>query len=62
VVPGRIGGARSATSGPGHAPPAPVGRDGTAEDIAEMIRLLCGPAGGYVTGQTIHVSGGLFLP
>jgi 3-oxoacyl-[acyl-carrier protein] reductase len=62
VVPGRIGGERSATSGSGVAPPAPVGRDGVPEDVAEMIRFLCLPSSGYITGQTIHVSGGLFLP
>jgi 3-oxoacyl-[acyl-carrier protein] reductase len=62
VVPGRIGGERSATSGHGVAPPPPVGRDGNVEEIAEMIRLLCLPHGGYITGQTIHISGGLYLP
>jgi 3-oxoacyl-[acyl-carrier protein] reductase len=62
VVPGRIGGERSATSGRGIAPTAPVGRDGTVEEVAEMIRLLCLPNGSYITGQTIHVSGGLYLP
>jgi len=25
------------------------------------VRFLCGPGGRYVTGQTIHVSGGAFL-
>jgi 3-oxoacyl-[acyl-carrier protein] reductase len=62
VVPGRIGGERSATSGAGVAPPAPVGRDGAPEDIAAMVHFLCLPSSGYITGQTIHVSGGLFLP
>lgn len=62
VVPGRIGGERSATSGHGVAPPPPVGRDGYAEEVADMVRQLCLPNSGYVTGQTIHVSGGLHLP
>ena len=62
VVPGRIGGERSATSPHGVAPPAPVGRDGYAEEVADLVHLLCLPNGGYITGQTIHVSGGLFLP
>jgi 3-oxoacyl-[acyl-carrier protein] reductase len=26
-----------------------------------MVRLLAGPQGGYITGQTIHVNGGAFL-
>lgn len=62
VVPGRIGGERSATSGHGVAPPAPVGRDGYAEEVADMVRHLCLPNGAYITGQTIHVSGGIYLP
>ena len=62
VVPGRIGGERSATSPHGVAPPAPVGRDGYAEEVADIVHLLCLPNTGYITGQTIHVSGGLHLP
>jgi NAD(P)-dependent dehydrogenase (short-subunit alcohol dehydrogenase family) len=31
------------------------------EDIAEVVGLLAGPAGRFVTGQTIDVSGGTFL-
>jgi 3-oxoacyl-[acyl-carrier protein] reductase len=66
VVPGKIGGARSATSGPGGAIPGGghplVGREGTPEDVAGMVGLLCGPGGGYITGQAIQVSGGIYLP
>ena len=66
VVPGQIGGARSATSGI----PAPkpggdenvVGRMGTFEEVAAMVRTLCLPTGAYITGQTIHVNGGRFMP
>jgi len=25
------------------------------------VRMLAGPEGGYITGQTIHVNGGAFL-
>ena len=39
-----------------------VGRQGTVDDVAAMIAHLCLPAGRYVTGQTIHVSGGMYLP
>jgi len=62
IAPGRIGGERSATSGAGigHAPP--VGREGNFEDVASIVRHLCQPANGYITGQTIHVSGGLYMP
>lgn len=62
VSPGKIGGERSATSGRGLQTPVPVGHDGAPEDVAAMVRLLCQPATGYITGQTIHVSGGLFMP
>jgi 3-oxoacyl-[acyl-carrier protein] reductase len=39
----------------------PLGRQGHPEEIAAMVRFLVGPEGRYVTGQTIHVNGGLFL-
>ena len=39
----------------------PLGRQGRPEEIAAMVRFLVGPEGRYVTGQTIHVNGGLFL-
>jgi 3-oxoacyl-[acyl-carrier protein] reductase len=66
VAPGKIGGKRSATSGKGGQIPGGghplVGREGTFEEVAQMIRTLCVPTGKFVTGQTIHVSGGLYLP
>ncbi len=39
-----------------------AGRPGQPEDIAAMVRLLAGPRGRYLTGQTIHINGGVFLP
>jgi 3-oxoacyl-[acyl-carrier protein] reductase len=66
VVPGKIGGQRSATAGQGGALPGGMGplvnREGRPEDVAEVVRTLCLPTGGYITGQTVHVSGGLFMP
>ncbi len=62
IAPGKIGGERSATSGRGIQTPPPVGREGVPDDIAAMARLLCQPSNGYITGQTIHVNGGLFMP
>ena len=38
-----------------------VGRYGKTDDIASMVTHLAGPAGRYITGQTIHVNGGLYL-
>jgi 3-oxoacyl-[acyl-carrier protein] reductase len=39
----------------------PVGRRGEPEEIAAMVRMLCGPDARYITGQSIHVNGGGFL-
>jgi len=61
VVPGKIGGKRSATSGKGIAGTPLVGREGVPEDVSEVVRLLCQPQTSYITGQTVHVSGGLYL-
>jgi 3-oxoacyl-[acyl-carrier protein] reductase len=37
------------------------GRRGTPEEVATVVRFLCGPGGRYITGQTIHASGGAFI-
>jgi 3-oxoacyl-[acyl-carrier protein] reductase len=37
----------------------PLGRKGEPFEIAGMVRSLCGPAGAYMTGQTLHINGGL---
>lgn len=64
VVPGAIETARPATSSkPAHhlTHGTITGERGKPEDVAAMVRYLCGPGGRYVTGQTIHVSGGAYL-
>lgn len=40
----------------------PVGRRGEPEEIAAVVRLLCGPDSRYITGQAIHVNGGAYMP
>ena len=40
----------------------PAGRRGTPEEIAAMVRMLCGPDARYITGQSIHVNGGGLMP
>jgi len=39
----------------------PLGRIGSAEEIAATVDFLVGPAGAYITGQTLLVDGGLSL-
>lgn len=63
VVPGKIGGERSATSG---ASPAMgeilLGREGEIDEAAGIIVTMCLPHARFMTGQTVHVSGGLYMP
>jgi len=65
VAPGSIDTVRGASAGV--RPPGltgrgiPLARQGTVDEIASVVRMLAGPEGGYVTGQTIHVNGGAFL-
>ena len=40
----------------------PIGRRGEPEEIAAVVRMLCGPDSRYITGQSIHVNGGGFMP
>ena len=39
----------------------PMGRQGTVEEVAEVVAMLCGPASSYITGQVIVMDGGLSL-
>lgn len=63
IAPGMIDTVRGAAAGamPGMTGGVPLGRKGTVEEIAAVARLLAGPEGGYMTGQTVHVNGGAFL-
>ena len=38
-----------------------TGKRGRPEDVAAMVRFLCGPGARYVTGQAIHANGGAYL-
>ena len=64
VVPGAIDTTRPASS------PNPAqhlthgtitGERGKPQDVAAMVRFLCGPGGRAVTGQTLHVNAGAYL-
>jgi 3-oxoacyl-[acyl-carrier protein] reductase len=39
----------------------PLGRSGTPEDVAQLALFLASDAAGYITGQIIHVNGGMYI-
>lgn len=39
----------------------PLGRFGAAEDVANSVVFLASPQSGYITGQVIHVNGGMYM-
>lgn len=39
----------------------PAGRLGSVEDVAEAVAFLASDRASYITGQTIHVNGGLYM-
>jgi len=38
----------------------PMGRLGTADEVAQSVLFLAGDGGSYITGQTLHVNGGMY--
>ena len=38
----------------------PMGRLGTADEVAKAVLFLAGNGGSYITGQTLHVNGGMY--
>ena len=66
VVPGTIDTVRGETAGSaaehggGHS--TLIQRKGRPQEVAAMVRHLCLPDAEYITGQTIHVSGGGYFP
>ncbi len=65
VVPGTIEtlrGLPGAPERPAHRQSLPpAGRRGEPEEVAAAVRFLCGPGARYITGQSLHVSGGGYM-
>jgi 3-oxoacyl-[acyl-carrier protein] reductase len=39
----------------------PVGKFGSVDDVANAVSFLASPESGYITGQVIHVNGGMYM-
>lgn len=39
----------------------PMKRLGTADDVAQAVAFLASSAAGYITGETVHVNGGMYM-
>lgn len=40
----------------------PLGRLGDSKEVAHAVAFLASPGAGYITGETLHVNGGMFMP
>ncbi|MGI9311397.1 MAG: SDR family oxidoreductase, partial [bacterium] len=40
----------------------PLARFGAAEEVAAAVLFLASAAGDYITGATLHINGGLYMP
>jgi 3-oxoacyl-[acyl-carrier protein] reductase len=65
VAPGSVDTVRGASAGALPSTLAergiPLGRKASIEEISAAVRFLAGPDGRYITGQTLHVNGGVYL-
>lgn len=40
----------------------PLGRFGQPQEVASAVVFLASPAAAYITGETLHVNGGMYMP
>lgn len=39
----------------------PLGRLGAPEEVAALVSFLCSDIAGYITGETVHINGGMYM-
>jgi 3-oxoacyl-[acyl-carrier protein] reductase len=39
----------------------PLGRLGAPDEIAALVAFLCSDAAAYITGETVHINGGMHM-
>jgi 3-oxoacyl-[acyl-carrier protein] reductase len=39
----------------------PLGRLGAPQEIAALVGFLSSEAAGYITGETVHINGGMYM-
>lgn len=63
VVVGLLAGAseRKGMASLGEVEEVPLGRAGSLEEVAQVVRFLCSDASSYMTGSTVTVDGGLLM-
>jgi 3-oxoacyl-[acyl-carrier protein] reductase len=63
LIPGRIDGPDDNRAASTRYPMdrIPAGRPGTLEEVAEAVVMLCNPGCRFITGQSIHISGGMLF-
>ncbi len=57
-----LAGSSSSKTEPPDASAIPLGRMGTPQDMADLIRFLVGPGASFISGQTIHLNGAEHCP
>jgi len=39
-----------------------LNRLGTSQDVAQAVVFLASSAASYITGETLHINGGMYMP